>query len=138
MTMTELNNALQKIPTALESDCKYYSSEWVLVRKEYVSKQRRYLSVRERTYIHDFSIENRNFCIKLVLCNGRDYSPSYFDILKYDPKRNEKDKLFHWHIIKNTDCVFLKLKEIFCKEISIDEFLDYFNVDRKIFEKEQQ
>lgn len=135
MTMTELNNALQKIPTALESDCKYYSFEWVLVRKECVSELKRYLSVRECTYIHDFSIENRSFCIKLVLCSGRDYSPSYFDILKYEPTRNDKDKLFHHHIVKRTD--YDLLKEIFCKEISIDEFLDYFNVDRNIFEKEQ-
>ena len=134
MTMAELNNTLQKIPTALESDCKYYGVAWVLVKKECVSELKRYLSVRECTYIHDFSIENRHFCIKLVLCSGRDYSPSYFDILKNDPERNDKDKLFHHHITKRTD--YDLFKEIFCKEISIDEFLDYFNVDRKIFEEE--
>lgn len=135
MTLLELNKVLQKIPTALESDCKYYSFKWVLVRKESVSELKRYLSVRECTYIHDFRIEGGSFCIKLVLCSGRDYSPSYFDILKYEPTRNDKDELFLHHIAKRTD--YELLKKIFCKEISIDEFLDFFNVDRKIFEKEQ-
>lgn len=133
MTKVEIDKALRKLPTALKSDCKYYDSEWVLPKGKCESEKRRYLVSRECIFRYFFNFNDESFEINLIICTGRQYFPTCFHIYPYC---NDKKILFNHHIIQNDD--FDIVKALFYKEISIDEFLDYFKVDRKIFDKEQQ
>lgn len=130
MTALELDKALSKLYFALKSDTKNYHFE------SYFSKSfgkivcKRYLVKQERIFQYD--IPKSDSIVEVHLFKGRMFENDRFDIL---PKQNSQ-RIANSVLFKNSD--YKAVKSLFYNEITIDEFLDYFEIDRKIFDKGQK
>ena len=132
MTLAEYEKALRALPRALKSDCRYYYYEDFFNKKSGKIEERSFLDFRDVVFEYRFIINDMDFVIETHFYYGRDGKPNRF----YIKHRSQDKKLFDKILYSEED--YEIIKALFYKEISLDEFLDYFKVDRKIFEKEQQ
>lgn len=120
MTATQLEKALKAIPTALkyEHHCNY-----VLHTNDIFNNK--ITIIKNCLFQHFFSFNNKDFIVELYLCNS--YNSNYFVITPL----HKKIKLFELYIIEPD--LYNILKNLFYNKISIDEFLNYFKIDKGIF-----
>ena len=132
MTLAEYEKALRALPRALISDCRYYYYEDFFNKKSGKIEEKSFLDFRDVVFEYHFIINNMGFIIETHFYYGRDGKPNGF----YIKRRCQDKKLFGKNLHLGED--YEIIKALFYKEISLDEFLDYFKVDKKIFDKEQQ
>ena len=110
---------------------RYYYYEDFFDKKSGKIEERSFLDFRDVVFEYRFIINDMDFIIETHFYYGRDGKPNGF----YIKRRFQDKKLFCKNLLYEED--YDTIKALFYKEISLDEFLDFFNVDRKIFEKEQ-
>lgn len=131
MTLAEYEKALKALPRALRRDCRYYYYEDFFDKKSGKIEERSFLDFRDVVFEYHFIINDMDFIIETHFYYGRDRKTNNF----YIKRRCQDKKIFNKNLLYEED--YDTIKALFYKEISLDEFLDFFNVDRKIFEKEQ-
>ena len=131
MTLAEYEKALRALPRALRSDCRYYYYEDYFNKKSGKIEEKSFLDFRDVVFEYRFIINNMEFIIETHFYYGRDSKTNNF----YIKSRCQDKKLLGKNLYSEED--YETIRAFFYKEISLDEFLDYFKVDRKIFEKEQ-